>query len=155
MSKSLLCFILLLSSFSIYAQSSTVAATPESPKIKNIRKIMALTGSGKLGIQVMQNMINTFKTGYPNVDPSFWDDFMKEVSPEDLVNMVIPVYDRNFTDEEIDGMLAFYSSPVGQKVLAKLPVVLQESMEAGQSWGAEISKKIIQRLQQKGYIKEG
>ncbi len=116
---------------------------------------MALTGSGKLGIQVMQNMINTFKTGYPNVDPSFWDDFMKEVSPEDLVNMVIPVYDRNFTDEEIDGMLAFYSSPVGQKVLAKLPVVLQESMEAGQSWGAEISKKIIQRLQQKGYIKEG
>lgn len=155
MSKSLLCFILLLSSFSIYAQSNTVAATPETPKIKNIRKIMALTGSGKLGIQVMQNMVNTFKTTYPNVDPSFWDDFMKEVKPDDLVNLVIPVYDRNFTDAEIDGMLAFYSSPVGQKVLAKLPVVLQESMEAGQSWGSELSKKIIQRLQEKGYIKEG
>ncbi|HVW60539.1 MAG TPA: DUF2059 domain-containing protein [Puia sp.] len=155
MSKHLLCFILLLSSFSIYAQNSTTAAAPESPKIKNIRKIMALTGSGKLGIQVMQNMVNTFKTTYPNVDPSFWDDFMKEVKPDDLVNMVIPVYDRNFTDEEIDGMLAFYSSSVGQKVLAKLPVVLQESMEAGKSWGQELSQKIIQRLQQKGYIKEG
>ena len=155
MSKPLLCFILLLSSFSIYAQNSTTTAGPESAKIKNIRKIMALTGSGKLGIQVMQNMVNTFKTTYPNVDPSFWDDFMKEVKPDDLVNMVIPVYDRNFTDEEIDGMLAFYSSSVGQKVLAKLPVVLQESMEAGKSWGQELSQKIIQRLQQKGYIKEG
>jgi len=154
MSKPLLCFALLLSSFSIYAQTNT-SATPETQKIKNIRKIMVLTGSGKLGIQVIQNMVTSFRTSYPNVDATFWDDFLKEVKPEDLVNMVIPVYDRNFTDEEIDGMLAFYSSAVGQKVLSKLPVVLQESMQVGQAWGQELSKKILQRLQQKGYIKEG
>ena len=154
MSKPLLCFALLLSSFSIYAQTNTSAA-PETQKIKNIRKIMVLTGSGKLGIQVIQNMVTSFRTSYPNVDATFWDDFLKEVKPEDLVNMVIPVYDRNFTDEEIDGMLAFYSSAVGQKVLSKLPVVLQESMQVGQAWGQELSKKILQRLQQKGYIKEG
>jgi len=154
MSKPLLCFILLLSSFSIYAQSTSGAA-PESQKIKNIRKIMELTGSGRLGVQVIQNMVGSFRTTYPNVDPTFWDDFLKEVKPEDLVNMVVPVYDRNFTDAEIDGMLAFYSSPVGQKVLSKLPVVLQESMQVGQTWGQELSKKIMQKLQQKGYIKEG
>jgi len=153
MSKPFLCLVLLLSSFSIYAQNT--AATPESQKIKNIRKIMALTGSGKLGVQVVQNMVSSFKTTYPNVDPSFWDDFLKEVTPDELVNLVVPVYDRNFTDEEIEGMLAFYSSPVGQKVLAKLPVVLQESMQVGQSWGQELSKKIMLRLEQKGYIKEG
>jgi len=100
-------------------------------------------------------MVGSFRTTYPNVDPTFWDDFLKEVKPEDLVNMVVPVYDRNFTDAEIDGMLAFYSSPVGQKVLSKLPVVLQESMQVGQTWGQELSKKIMQKLQQKGYIKEG
>jgi len=116
---------------------------------------MALTGSGKLGVQVVQNMVSSFKTTYPNVDPSFWNDFLKEVTPDELVNLVVPVYDRNFTDEEIEGMLAFYSSPVGQKVLAKLPVVLQESMQVGQSWGQELSKKIMLRLEQKGYIKEG
>jgi len=153
MSKPFLCLVLLLSSFSIYAQNT--AATPESQKIKNIRKIMALTGSGKLGVQVVQNMVSSFKTTYPNVDPSFWNDFLKEVTPDELVNLVVPVYDRNFTDEEIEGMLAFYSSPVGQKVLAKLPVVLQESMQVGQSWGQELSKKIMLRLEQKGYIKEG
>ena len=153
MSKSFLCLVLLLSSFSIYAQNT--AAAPESQKIKNIRKIMALTGSGKLGVQVVQNMVSSFKTTYPNVDPSFWNDFLKEVTPDELVNLVVPVYDRNFTDEEIEGMLAFYSSPVGQKVLAKLPVVLQESMQVGQSWGQELSKKIMLRLEQKGYIKEG
>lgn len=153
MPKLLLCFALTLSSFFLFAQSGPAA--PESQKIKNIRKIMELTGSGKLGIQVMQNMVSTFKTYYSNVDTTFWVDFMKEVKPETIVDLIVPVYDRNFTDAEIDGMLAFYSSPVGRKMLAKLPVVLQESMEVGQTWGAELSKKIMQRLQQKGYIKEG
>ena len=116
---------------------------------------MELTGSGKLGIQVMQNMVSTFKTYYSNVDTTFWVDFMKEVRPETIVDLIVPVYDRNFSDAEIDGMLAFYSSPVGRQMLAKLPVVLQESMEVGKTWGAELSKKIIQQLRQKGYIKEG
>jgi len=154
MSKYFLCFVLLISSFSLFAQDAP-KSMPETEKIKNIRKIMALTGSGKLGVQVVQNMVSSFKTTYPSVDPSFWNDFLKEVTPDELVNLVVPVYDRNFTDEEIAGMLAFYSSPVGQKVLAKLPVVLQESMQVGQAWGQELSKRIMQKLQQKGYIKEG
>ena len=154
MSKPLLCFILLLSSFSLFAQSNT-ASTPETPKITNIRKLLVLTGSGRLGVQVVQAMINNYKSTYTNVDSSFWNEFLKEVKPEDLVNMVVPVYDRNFTSEEIEGMLTFYSSSVGQKVLAKLPVVLQESMQIGRAWGEELGKRVIQRLQQKGYIKEG
>jgi hypothetical protein len=117
--------------------------------------MLALTGSGKLGIQVMESLIANFKSHYTNVDASFWNDFMKEVRPEDLVNMVVPVYDRNFTAEEIEGMIVFYSSPLGQKVLAKLPVVMQESMQIGQDWGQELAKKVFQKLQQKGYIKEG
>ena len=154
MSRIFLCITLLLSSYLLSAQGTAVPAT-ESPKIKNIRKMLALTGSGKLGVQVMEQMIASFKSHYPNVDSSFWTDFMKEVRPEDLVNMVIPVYDRNFTDEEIEGMIVFYSSPIGQKVLAKLPIVMQESMQIGQAWGQELGKKVLQKLQQKGYIKEG
>ena len=154
MSRVLLCITLLLSSYLLSAQETT-ASTAETPKIKNIRKMLMLTGSGKLGIQMMESMIASFKSHYSNVDSSFWNDFMKEVRPEDLVNMVIPVYDRNFTAEEIEGMIVFYSSPIGQKVLAKLPVVMQESMQIGQAWGQELGKKVLQKLQQKGYIKEG
>jgi hypothetical protein len=154
MSRALLCITLLLSSYLLSAQETTVS-TAETPKTKNIRKLLTLTGSGKLGIQVMETMITSFKSHYPNVDSSFWKDFMKEVRPEDLVNMVVPVYDRNFTTEEIDGLIVFYSSPVGQKVLAKLPVVMQESMQLGQAWGEELGKKVLLKLQQKGYIKEG
>jgi len=151
MPKSFFSLLLLLSSFSLFAQSNT-AAKVETAKITNIRKLLTLTGSGKLGVQVMQNMISNFKTKFTAVDPSFWDDFMKEVKPDDLVNLIVPVYDRNFTEEEIDGVVTFYRSPVGQKVLTKLPMIVQESMEVGRAWGEELSNKVIQKLKQKGYI---
>lgn len=154
MKKALFSCMLVFSSVVVFAQGAAAVKT-ETPKVTRIRKILELTGSGKLGVQIIQNIFTSYKTSFPNVDTTFWDELMKEVHPDDLVNMVIPIYDQNFSEEEINGMLAFYSSPVGQKVLSKLPVILNESMQAGKAWGEELSKKVIKRLQLKGYIKEG
>ena len=34
---------------------------------------------------------------------------------------IIDIYAKNFSDDEVDAMLKFYSSPVGQSVLSKMP----------------------------------
>src|ERR1700748_1831099 len=104
MIKSLLCLVLLCASFSLFAQD-TAPAIAETPKVTNIRKLLDITGSGKLGVQVIQTMFASFRNSYPNVDSTFWDDVLKEVKADDLVNLVVPIYDRNFSSEEIDGML--------------------------------------------------
>ena len=38
------------------------------------------------------------------------------------------VYTDTYTEEEIDGILAFYKSPVGKAFLQKMPEVMQRSM---------------------------
>jgi hypothetical protein len=43
---------------------------------------------------------------------------------------MIPAYQNHFTRGDIQAMNAFYSSPVGQKVLEQLPAVMQEGMQA-------------------------
>ena len=49
-----------------------------------------------------------------------------------------------YTQEEIDGMIAFYGSPVGQAVVAKNPRLIKKSMsEIAVSWNA-LSEKIAQ-----------
>ena len=49
-----------------------------------------------------------------------------------------------YTQEEIDGMIAFYGSPVGQAVVAKNPRLIKKSMsEIAVSWTA-LSEKIAQ-----------
>jgi hypothetical protein len=76
------------------------------------------------------------------------------VKAEDLVNLIIPIYDRNFTDEEVKQLIIFYSSPVGKKILEKMPPIMQECMQVGKNWGADLYEKVAARLKQKGYTKE-
>lgn len=55
-----------------------------------------------------------------------------ELSWEKMEPLYIEVYQKSFTQDEIDGMLAFYKSPAGAAVVKKLPVVMQETMIAMQ-----------------------
>jgi hypothetical protein len=41
---------------------------------------------------------------------------------------LVKVYTDTYTEEEIDGILAFYKSPVGKAFLQKMPEVMQRSM---------------------------
>lgn len=41
---------------------------------------------------------------------------------------LIEIYQKNFTQEEVLGLLAFYESPIGQVALDKLPRVLEANM---------------------------
>ncbi|HEV3410924.1 MAG TPA: DUF2059 domain-containing protein, partial [Puia sp.] len=57
------------------------------------------------------------------------------------------------TDEDIIALTAFYKTPIGQKVIKTMPLIVTESMQLGQEWGKQLSDKIIQRLKEKGYLK--
>jgi hypothetical protein len=136
---------LFLSSLSLSAQDST--------KVKHIRQLMELTGMAKLGSQMMTNIVSTYKQNYPAATSEFWDAFMKEADMSQLFEKVIPVYEQNFTDDDIQQLIAFYQSPVGKKMIDKMPVIMQQSMQIGSEWGKQLSDKVIEKLKQKGYIK--
>jgi hypothetical protein len=42
------------------------------------------------------------------------------------------LFDQTFTEAEIDGMNAFYKSPAGKAMVAKLPVLMRKGSELGQ-----------------------
>ena len=136
---------LFFSSFAVSAQDST--------KIKHIRQFMEVTGSAKLGMQVLTNITAAYKNIYPDASNDFWDEFIKEADPQTLVNLVIPVYEKNFSDDDIVQLIAFYQTPVGKKIVEKMPVIMQESMQIGAAWGKQMGEKVMEKLKQKGYIK--
>jgi uncharacterized protein len=58
------------------------------------------------------------------------DDLVKNMPFDEIVEAMVPAYQKHFTHGDIEAMNAFYSSPVGQKVLEELPAVTQEGMQA-------------------------
>jgi uncharacterized protein len=149
---SLLALILLVGLAS--AQSIDSARTAAEARRADIRKMMELTGSGKLGVQVFNQLLTNFKSNFPQVPGQFWEDFSKEVSAEELQERLIPVYEKNFTGEDIRGLIQFYRSPLGQKLTKITPQISHDAMEIGSQWGQEIGNRLLKKLEQGGYIKQ-
>ena len=138
---------LLFTSVSAIAVLFCQIASAEPATEKTIRALLETTGSGSLGKQMIQQMLPAMKKMAPKAPDDFWTDFMKEINPDDIIAMTIPVYQKNFTEEDLLETIAFYKSPVGQRLIAKLPIVLQESTQIGQQWGQELAKRTIERAQ--------
>ena len=60
-------------------------------------------------------------------------------SIEFLTDLWAPVYNKHFTEAEVNEMTAFFNSPVGKKSLEVLPAVNQESMLAIQEMSVSIA----------------
>jgi hypothetical protein len=57
------------------------------------------------------------------------DDTMKGFPWEEMLQAMIPVYQKHFTKGDIDAVVAFYSAPTGQKLLREMPAMMAESMQ--------------------------
>src|SRR5262245_493092 len=51
------------------------------------------------------------------------DALREEMSYEKTKPFLLRIYSESFTQEEIDGLIAFYESPAGRAFIAKMPVV--------------------------------
>ena len=61
-----------------------------------------------------------------------------------LEPLYLGVYRDALTQEEVDAMIAFYKTPIGQSVITKMPIVMEKSMERMQARMGPM----IQKLQQ-------
>lgn len=78
-----------------------------------------------------------------------FDDLFKDVSIDELVAVSIPIYQKHLTKADLDGLIAFYSSPTGQKLLKEMPTMTQEAMEAGAQLMQPKLAGIMERLDQR------
>ncbi len=58
------------------------------------------------------------------------DDSMKAFPWDEMLQAMVPVYQKHFTKGDVDALIAFYSTPTGQKVLQELPAITAEAMQA-------------------------
>ena len=129
----------------ILATTAVLQAQSKSDKIKTLLK---LTGSADIRTQVSKQMIAALKTNMKSVPEGFWDAFEQEINAENLIERIIPIYEKHYSEKDIDGLITFYQSDLGKKVTATLPAIMQESMKIGQTWGKEIAERSIKKLKE-------
>ena len=57
---------------------------------------------------------------------NFAEGLFKDLPVEELLDAMVPIYQKHLTKADLDAVLAFYSSPAGQKLLGEQPAMMQE-----------------------------
>ena len=119
-------------------------------KEADIRKLLELVGTKAIVSQTMDSMSKSIKPLLTNSLPPgeyreklvdlFFAKFTAKADVERLLDLAVPVYDRNFSHQEIRGLIEFYQTPLGQKAIATLPKVTAELQEQGRKWGEDVGK---------------
>ena len=151
--------------FSIISLQPVIAAEPDAaPTDASIAELMSVTGmkalldnvvqqtDASMQAKIRQSLAGRTVTGEQKI---ILDDMqtrminmMKETMGWDVLSpKYAAMYKKTFSQEEIDGMLAFYKTPAGKAVITKMPAVTQYSMQLTQALMANLMPKIM-RIQQ-------
>ncbi len=116
----------------------------------HVRELMKSTMDGVS--KQMRKMMHDELQKAPNLPPDaeekmnkMYDEMLKNMPLDALLDAMEPVYQKHFTKGDIDALIAFYSTPVGQKMLVELPAITQEAMQAS---SGIIRKYMDQTMQQ-------
>jgi uncharacterized protein len=111
-------------------------------KEKAIRHLMEITGSSKMGENMTENMASQVKSVVSRSMSGdqlqkFVDDFNQKLSAKspaaEVDSAEVLIYAEHLSLEDLQGMIQFYESPLGQRVMKALPQVLQETQQKGQA----------------------
>jgi hypothetical protein len=57
------------------------------------------------------------------------DDYLKSFPWDEILQSMVPVYQKHFTKGDVDHLVAFYSTPTGQKLIREMPAITAEAMQ--------------------------
>jgi hypothetical protein len=134
-----------------------------APSDASVQELLALTGEDQKtkesGFAQVESMMAAFTKQAPSPKAIPKDalrkalpdgkeilDSMKAAFPwKRIEEMTTQFYKETFTQEEVDGLIAFYKSPLGQVTLKKNPLVNQRVMAGMPQLMAPMMKKINEK----------
>lgn len=75
------------------------------------------------------------------------EDMLKDIPWDDMLEAMVPAYQKHFTRGDMDALTAFYSSPTGQKVMREMPGLMADSMEIMMPIMNKHIEKVTRRMQ--------
>jgi hypothetical protein len=86
------------------------------------------------------------------------EEFKKAfAAPDGLMAGIVGVYAKHFAAEDVKGLVAFYNTELGKKLIGVMPALMQESVVVSQQWAERemprIGRVLDERLKKEGIVK--
>ena len=122
------------------------------PTEQQVRQLMDVIGLGNSLSQMNTQIVASMKQALPCVASNYWQNFIDQNGSREFIGRLVPVYQKHFTADDVQGLVKFYSSPLGQKVLSQMPLAMAEANQAGQQWSDQHQRDLLAKLEQAGTL---
>ncbi len=132
-----------------HSQQTSVAA------IATAKELIAATQATTLFNPLIAGVVEQAKLLFLQQNPGLAKDLNEiaekmrtDLAPRfsELSDEMAKLYATHFTDQELKAILVFYQSPVGKKLLAEQPTVVDASMRYAQDWANKLSDQVIAKM---------
>ncbi|HXR17929.1 MAG TPA: DUF2059 domain-containing protein [Terriglobales bacterium] len=156
-----LCFVLAVPVFSSAQQPTDDSVAPDKADILQFLDMMHTKTQMAQVLEGMEKQMRLgaeqgFKSKVPNATPEqlakvdqLFDGIFKPLPIGEMMDALVPIYQKHLTKADLAAITAFYSSPTGQKVLKEMPAITSEAMQAGGEIGRRAFATRSQELDQK------
>jgi hypothetical protein len=127
-------------STSAAAQAPAPAAKLDPAKDAAIRHLMDITDTSKMGVNIQAYITQQVQDAVgramaPDKAQKFMETFAQKFNasspPSAVTDAMVTIYAKNFSMEDIQGLIQFYETPLGKRVVQTMPQVSQQSQQAG------------------------
>ncbi len=89
------------------------------------------------------------ESGTRDTMEKMFDQIVSQASPQEapslrqmldineITQRLVPIYDKYFTEKELQELINFYQSPTGRKLIEVMPLIMEDSMQATMSYFKE------------------
>jgi uncharacterized protein len=131
------------------------AANPSPTSILIAKQIIEIKGVNSMFDPLVRGVVEKVKNQFMETN-FMWAKDLNEVAANlhkeydsrsaELVDAAARIYANHFTEAELKDLLAFYKSPLGQKMIVEEPKALDESLASAGQWGDNLSVEVIDRM---------
>jgi hypothetical protein len=125
---------------------------PSAAQIQLARDIIDASGAARAFDSIIPSIMSQAYASFLQQNPDLQKPLVESITairgdfekrqPE-IVALMAQAYASHFTEAELQELIGFYRSPVGKKLVAELPAVLEESFARAREWGAKVSEEFI------------
>src|SRR5262245_7664249 len=134
---------------------SAHAQQPSATALATAKEVITAKGATAIFDPVVIGVIEQAKSVLLRTNPMLSKDLNEvaiklraDYAPRsvEILNDTARIYATKFTEQELKDVLAFYKSPIGQKLLAEEPRILDEGMRNAQTWANKLSEEVIGKI---------
>ena len=127
----------------------TFGAQAQSAEFKaSVRKLMAVSGSDATLKMIPEQILEQQAPALPESVKAEIQAMFSEEALLSLMDRMVPIYAKYYTQQDMDDLIAFYDTPLGKKLSTVQPQITLESMSVAQQWAAEIGQKVASKIMQ-------